>query len=276
VAQKYQVDLHTHSTASDGLLSPVELVHEASRGGLRFLGLTDHDTIAGIQPAMDTAAALEVEVIPGIELSSDADGAEVHILGYYIDPTSQHLHERLEYLVATRNRRNEAMVRRLNDAGLAIDYERVLEIAGGGTVGRPHIARALVESGYVSSTGEAFGQYLTRGKPGYVPREKVSPEDAVRLVRAAGGAAVLAHPMSAGELDPLLERLISAGLAGMEVFYGEYDRTIRNRLYLIARRWNLIPAGGSDYHGEGFKEGRSLGSVDVPLETVTLLQNARG
>lgn len=273
-SQKPVVDLHTHSTASDGWLTPAQLVAEARRRGLRTLALTDHDTVAGIAPATQAAESTGIELIPGIELSSSSGPHEVHILGYFIDPSEPALLTRLEHLVAQRNERNRAIVERLNDLGMPIEYQRVEEIATGGTIGRPHIARAMIEQGYVGSIGQAFNEYLTRGKPAYVPRRKVLPEDAIALVKAAGGVAVLAHPMTAGELAPLLERLVTAGLAGMEVFYGEYDRSTRNHLQVIADRWNLIPTGGSDFHGEGFKEGRSLGSVEVPLASLERLRQA--
>lgn len=272
--QKRLVDLHTHSTASDGWLTPAQLVEEASRRGLGILALTDHDTIAGIEPARDAAARAGVELIPGIELSSNSGPNEVHILGYFIDPSSPVLEAELRRLVGQRNDRNRAIVDRLNQLGLPVTNKQVEDIAAGGTIGRPHIARAMIERGYVETIAQAFDEYLASGKAAYVPRKKVMPEDAVSLVRAAGGVAVLAHPMSAGELAPLLDRLVAAGLAGMEVFYGEYSRTTRNHLQVIAERWNLIPTGGSDFHGEGFKEGRVLGSVDVPAASVERLREA--
>jgi predicted metal-dependent phosphoesterase TrpH len=177
-------------------------------------------------------------------------------------------------LTSARYARTDRIVRRLAEIGLPVEMERVRELAGPGTIGRPHVARAMIERGYVSSVSEAFDRFLGSGQPGFVPRAPNSPEDAVRLVRASGGVPVLAHPFTTGDIEHILRRLVPVGLAGMEVHYGEYDRDQRATLAAIAEHWSLIPTGGSDFHGPGFKSGRELGSVAVPLESVTRLRAA--
>jgi predicted metal-dependent phosphoesterase TrpH len=167
------------------------------------------------------------------------------------------------------------MVERLNTIGLMIDLDEVILIAREGTIGRPHIARALIQQGYVASISEAFDRYLGNGKPGFVPRTQSSPEDSVRLIRETGAIPVLAHPFSTGNVEETLRRLVPAGLLGLEAYYGEYDDQSRARLRSIADSWDLIPTGGSDFHGVGFKEGRDLGSAPIPSEAVTRLFQLR-
>lgn len=270
-----RIDLHTHSTASDGIESPTELVQEASRRGISVLGLTDHDTVDGLAEATAAAAEAGLTLIPGIELSSDSDDAhEIHLLGYFIDPASESLAQRLQWLTRQRRLRIEQIVARLEDLGLPIDMEMVERYAPGGVMGRPHVARALIEIGAAETVRQAFDRYIGWGKPGYVPRARVEAEDAIATIRSAGGVPVLAHPFSTGNVTGVLERLIPAGLRGMEVWYGEYDDNQRAQLLHHADRYGMIPTGGSDWHGAGFREGRTLGSVPVPPSTVELLMDA--
>lgn len=262
------VDLHTHTTASDGLLAPAALVSQARAQGLAVLGVTDHDTIDGLAEAIDAARDAGIALVPGVELSTSIRGNEVHILGYFVDPADHRFRERLAELARSRVRRIERMVERLNELGYPIDLAPLLAQAESGSIGRPHVARALIEIGAVGSVGEAFDTLLTPGKPGFVPRERFTPEDAVALIVANGAIPVLAHPYTTGgataDIEGTLERLIPAGLRGMEVFYGEYDAAQHAALLAIAERRGLIPTGGSDYHGPNFKEGRDLGSAPVP------------
>ena len=266
------VDLHTHSTWSDGTLTPAALVTEAARRSLRVLALTDHDTLAGLPDAEVASRDAGIEFVPGVELSTDAASFEIHILGYYVDSSDGVMTARLAELAAQRVTRTERIVSRLNEIGVPVSLERVLDIAGAGSVGRPHVARAIIEVGHAASISDAFDRYLGAGRPAFVPRERTLPEDSVRLLAAAGAVPVLAHPLSTGDVEGTLRRLIPAGLAGMEVYYGEYDLATRNELAEIARRWGLIPTGGSDYHGPGFKEGRDLGSAGVPLSVAVRLR----
>ncbi|MFN8540298.1 MAG: PHP domain-containing protein [Thermomicrobiales bacterium] len=201
----YTVDLHTHSTASDGMLAPARLVALAVERGLRVLALTDHDTVGGVPEASAAAAATTtLRFIPGVELSTHVDAGEVHMLGYFIDPANQTLIDSLARFREAREGRAEGMVERLSAAGAPIRLERVLELAAGGSIGRPHVARALVEAGHAQSVGDAFDRWLVRGRPGYVERFKLTPADAVRLIREVGGVPVLAHPHSADDLPGLL------------------------------------------------------------------------
>jgi predicted metal-dependent phosphoesterase TrpH len=267
------VDLHTHSNFSDGVHSPAELIAEAVRRGVRTLALTDHDTLDGLPEAKTASANAGLEFIPGVELSTEIGPHEVHILGYFVDPADSVLTGALASLATNREERAERMIERLSALGFPVAFERVREIAGPGTLGRPHIARAMIELGYVVNITEAFDRFLANGRPGFIPRERVLPEDAVRLVRRAGAVPVLAHPLTTGDIEATLQRLLPAGLLGLEAFYAEYPSTLQDRLADIARTWDLIPTGGSDYHGPAFKEGRDLGSAPVPYESVEQLRH---
>jgi len=269
------VDLHTHSTYSDGLLSPAHLVEEAVARGLRFLALTDHDTVAGIPEARAAGERLGVEIIPGVELSTSlGSGGEIHLLGYFIDIDDATLLATLAGYASARAERMERMIERLRRIGSPVDPARVTAIAGHGTVGRPHLGRALVEAGYARDLWDAFDRYLGGGKPAYVPRPRVDPGDAIALVRAAGGVPILAHPFGTGGVESVLDRLVPAGLLGMEVDYGEYSPQDRETLRRIASRRGLIATGGSDYHGPDARAARELGSAPVPLTAVTALREA--
>lgn len=271
------IDLHAHSVYSDGSRTPAELVAEAVAAGVRVLGLTDHDTVGGLAEAEAEAARLGLELVPGVELSTAGAGDdELHLLGYFLDRDDPDLLATLAGYARQRLLRLEQIVARLAAAGLHLDPNRVIELAGPGTVGRPHIARALVERGHVADLGEAFDRYLRPGRPGFVPRPRVEPEHGIATIRAAGGVPVLAHPLGSRDLETTLARLVPAGLAGLEVYYGEYPDDARAHLRAVADRWLLIPTGGSDHHGPGFKPGRELGRPPVPPESVARLRAAAG
>jgi predicted metal-dependent phosphoesterase TrpH len=271
-----KVDLHTHSTYSDGLLSPAMLVGEAASRNVRILALTDHDTVAGIGEARVAGDLLGVEIVPGVELSAALPGGgEVHLLGYFVDIADPALLEQLAGYARARAERMERMVERLSRIGAPVSLERVQEIAGHGTVGRPHLGRALVEAGYAQDLSDAFARYIGGGKPAFVPRPRVDPRDAIALVRAAGGVPVLAHPFSTGGVESVLDRLVPDGLAGMEVDYGEYDPEDREILRQIAARRGLIATGGSDYHGPDRRPARELGSAPVSIAAVAAMRLAR-
>jgi predicted metal-dependent phosphoesterase TrpH len=270
----HQVDLHTHSTMSDGMLTPVELVREANRQGLRVLGLTDHDTVGGLAAAAAEAAAVGIEVVPGVELGTDVDRHEVHILGYFIDRDNSDLLQALATLAQQRIERIQRMAAKLTDTGVPVAWDDVLAAAGSGTIGRVHLANVLITHGRATSVIDAFDRYLAPGRPGYVPRQKFEPETAVEILLRAGGVPVLAHPFSTGDIEGILARLVPAGLKGMEVYYGEYTPARREELRGIAERWQLIPTGGSDFHGPGLKPGRDLGGPPVPIESVERLREA--
>lgn len=258
------VDLHTHSTASDGSDPPEHLVELASEAGLSAVALTDHDTQEGVGAAVAAAAKHDLELIPGVELSLNYDGGTMHLLVLWLEPGPGPLQGRLHGLQSGRGRRNEEIVDRLGEVGLPITIEEVLEEAGGGSVGRPHIAAVMVRHGYVPDIRAAFDLWLGRGRPAYVGRHRLDPEVAVGLARESGAVPVLSHPHTLGvttapDMADLLTDLKRAGLIGLEAIYGSYRRHEREGYTDLARRFELIPSGGSDYHGS-YKPDLSLGS----------------
>ena len=268
------IDLHTHTTASDGLDAPARLVTLAARRGLSVLGITDHDTLAGLDAAEAAASAQGITLVPGVELSTTVQGAEVHILGYFVDRHDAAFVERLADLAAARVRRVERMIERLHELGYPVDRDAILAGAALGSVGRPHVARALMAIGAADSVTDAFERFLKPGRPAYIPRERFTPEDAVRLLVTHGAVPVLAHPFSTNDVEGTLRRLVPVGLRGLETYYAEYAPEQHAELRAIAVAWNLVPTGGSDYHGAGFREGRDLGTAPVPDEVVARLADA--
>lgn len=263
-----RIDLHTHTMASDGTLSPAELVELASRRGISVLGITDHDTLDGVAEARRSSQLSDtqtgIHLVPGVELSTTVTGAEVHVLGYFVDESDDELSQTLARFAQGRRRRIEQVIARLRAIGIPLDADVILRHADAGSIGRPHVARALVELGMVRTTDEAFDRYLRKDRPGWVPRDPFSPQDAVRLLADHGVVPVLAHPFSTKAVEQTVRSLIPAGLLGIEVFYGEYDARQHRELLTIATTFELVPTGGSDFHGPGFREGRELGSVDIP------------
>lgn len=274
-----RIDLHTHTTASDGRYPPAALVDLAVARGVEVLAVTDHDSTEGVAAAQARGRERGLEVWPGVEISTDLPQAEVHILGYFVDTTDPTFQATLRRLRESRRERAWRMVQRLADLGRPVSWERVVELAGGGAIGRPHIAQAMVERGYVASIREAFERYLGRGGPAYVERYKLTPVEAVRLIRQARGLPALAHPLFIGgavaggqpAVEALLPDLVAAGLVGLEVYYPGYDETAQAYLLALAARYDLVPTGGSDFHGRDDGHG-DLGSVDVPLESVARLR----
>lgn len=247
------VDLHTHSTASDGTFTPRALVEYAKTKGLRALALTDHDCVNGIEEALKTGREIGIEVIPGVELGAEFSNGSMHILGFFVNHTHSSFLENLARLQEARRERNPKIVKKLQDLGMKITYDEVVAVSGGGQVGRPHFARALVEKGYVKTIAEAFERYLRDGGPAYVEKFHFSPEKCIRLIHEAGGLAVLAHPqtlhLSAENLESLLGRLAEFGLDGMEVYYSLHNPGDIHLYEKMARKWGLVPTGGSDFHG---------------------------
>lgn len=270
-----RIDLHTHSTASDGVLAPAALVEFAREQGLDLIALTDHDTTAGIAEAQAEGQRVGVTVIGGIEINTDlpGGGGEAHVLGYFIDRDDPNVQHTLTILRDARERRGERMVEQLRAQGLDISWDRVREIAQG-SVGRPHVAKALIERGYAQDVSDAFDRWLSRGRPGYVARLKLSPEDAVRFIRSGRGVPVLAHPVGVPELeDRLLPAMVEAGMLGLECYYGEYDESTVQHLLTLAARYHLIATGGSDYHGPRMHP-TPLGGHPVPPEAADQLREA--
>lgn len=279
------VDLHLHTTCSDGNLSPAELVRLCAQRGLEVIAITDHDSTEGIPEALKAAEEFpHLAVIQGIELSADEPGSEIHLLGYFVDRLDATFEDQLRRLREGRDDRARAMVRKLRSLGLDIEWQRVEEISAGGAIGRPHIAQALVERGYVEYPKDAFKRYLGRNGPAYVGRSKFSPTDAIELLLRNGAVPVLAHPTYAvpdGAEDPdralpaVLAGLKEAGLAGMEVHYKDYSPEQVRSLEMLAREMDLIPCGGSDYHASGNPGEPEPGDAGPPRETVSALESAR-
>lgn len=267
-----KADLHLHTTASDGKLSPREIVRRASGMGLGVIAITDHDTVNGVAPALEEAAKFpQLKVIPGVEISTDIPEGEAHILGYFVDYLDPEFNHALEELRDSRYERGRRIVARLADLGIEIDWERVLQFAAGGTVGRPHIAQALLEREYVPTVRDAFTKYIGRNGVAYVERKKLTPVEAVGVIVKAGGLPVLAHPADIEPLEPLVVRLKKAGMVGIETYYANYSANKIAALETLARKHQLIASGGSDYHGLDITIGSEMGSVDLPQECVEKL-----
>jgi len=249
------VDLHCHSTASDGTLAPSQVVALAVRNGLSALALTDHDTVAGVPEAADAAREGGLDFLCGIEISCDVPKpATMHLLGYGVDPDSPALLGMTKRLIDARNDRNPRIIRKLNGLGVAITMPEVEAEAGGDVVGRPHIAAVLVRKGYASSTKQAFDKFLGQGGAAYFDKERLSSKQAIGLVRQSGGVAVLAHPVQLRtENDAQIERIIKdlkdLGLAGLEVIHSDHDAALVEKYSRLADRYGLLKTGGSDFHG---------------------------
>ena len=269
MSEKKRVDLHAHTNHSDGVLSPHELVEKAVEIGLAALGVTDHDTVSAIPVAEAYAAKYDLEIVPGVELSTEDKGREVHILGYYIDIHSQELNERMAFFRDVRKARAYKIVEKLRSLGVHLDIHRVLEIAGDAAVGRPHIARAMVEAGYVKDIKEAFDRYIADDGPAYVPKAKMTPLEAIDLVRRAEGIPVIAHPGLLGDPD-YVRFLARHGLAGIEVWHSEHTPEDTALYGALADELGLLKTGGSDFHGKGHRT--QLGVPEVPYEILDQLK----
>lgn len=274
------VDLHTHSTASDGSFAPSELVEHAIERGLTVLALTDHDTLEGIGEARDRASGEPIELIAGTELSLDYDRGGMHLVVLWLEPGAGPLQDKLANLRKGREQRNRQIIETLNDAGMEITMAEVSAESGGGSMGRPHIAAVMVDKGYVPDIRAAFDQWLGNGRPAYVSRPRLNPEEAVALARRSGAVPILSHPHtlgihSAGEMAGLLERLRESGLIGLEALYSSYRQHERYGYSHLARRFGLIPSGGSDFHGSykpGLELGTGYGDLVVPEAVVEELR----
>ncbi len=261
-----RADFHCHSTASDGVLSPTDLVRLAYKQGVRIMALTDHDSTEGVAEARRAAESYpDFTLIPGVEMGTDIPGGEVHVLGLFLEPDNPELQDSLRRLREGRRGRGMGIVKRLQELGMDVTWEQVQRFAGGGAVGRPHVAQALLEKGHVSSVKEAFDKYIGRNGPAYVEREKMAPAEAVAAIIGLGGVPCLAHPADLENSDEILTELKAAGLAAMEVFYKDYAAATVERLEAAARRFDLIPLGGSDYHGLHGEDEPLPGGMHSPL-----------
>jgi len=248
------IDLHTHTTASDGSLTPTELVRHAQAVGLSALGIADHDTVDGLEEATAAAAEHGLELVPGIEISVDYTHGEFHLLGYYVDFRNPDFLARIRYLQENRFNRNGLMIRKMQELGFEVRMEEVTAESGGGQVGRPHMARVLVNKGYATSIQDAFDRFLGDGKPLHIPKVKLSPAEAIDLVHETGGVAVVAHPKylefpEEAELAAELARLKQLGLDGLECYYSQHTEAETAQYLRLAEQLELLTTAGSDFHG---------------------------
>jgi predicted metal-dependent phosphoesterase TrpH len=270
-----KIDLHTHSLASDGEYPPAEVAARARAAGVSVLALCDHDTVAGLPAAAEAAGRLGVRLVPGIELSAFLGPKEIHVLGHFLDPGHPTLVSFEDMLAQHRRWRMGEIVKRLAAVGVQVRPEDVERFSGGKTLGRPHVARAIVEKGYVATVREAFDRFLGEGMPAYVARYRLEVADAVALVRGAGGTATIAHP-AVSRLDRReLERARDAGVVGLEVHHADHDPGTRERLLRWAEELGMVPTAGSDYHGETISPDRHLGDVTMPAEDLARLEALR-
>lgn len=267
------VDLHVHSNKSDGTFTPSELVTMAIKKNLTALALTDHDTTDGLEELANAAAGKPLAVVPGIELSTEYEGKDIHIVGLFIDPTQSDFRAHLKAFVESRDDRNRKMCANLQEAGIPISYEALQEANPGSVITRAHYGTWLLEHGVVSSVADAFSKYLGDHTPYFVPREKVTPQQAVSLIQKAGGLAILAHPilyrMSRERLDILVRCLKEVGLTGIEAIYATYNSREENQIRQLASKYDLLLSGGSDFHGFAkpkLELGTGYGHLCVPDE----------
>lgn len=277
------IDLHLHTTASDGVMTPSEIVNYAKNKGLLAIAITDHDTIEGLEEGILEGERIGLEVIPGIEISAEHSPGSMHLLGFFIDIHHPTLKERLGYLQKARAERNPRMAEKLNKLGIDITFDEVLKASGGGQVGRPHFAQVLIEKGYVRSFQEAFERFLKKGASAYVEKMRFSAEESIHFINEANGVAVLAHPNTLqlngySELENLILRLVKTGLRGIEAYYPEHSAQEVAQYKTLAERHGLLVTGGTDYHGiekNGLDIGVGRGEMKLPYSIVENLKAAR-
>jgi len=277
------IDLHLHTTASDGVMTPSEIVNYAKNKGLVAIAITDHDTIEGLEEGLLEGERIGLEVIPGIEISAEHSPGSMHLLGFFIDIHHPILKERLEYLQRARAERNPRMAEKLNKLGINITFDEVLKASGGGQVGRPHFAQVLLEKGYVRSFQEAFDRFLKKGASAYVEKMRFSAEESIHFINEANGVAVLAHPNTLqlngySELENLIVRLVEKGLRGIEAYYPEHSALQVAQYKTLAERHGLLVTGGTDYHGiekNGLDIGVGRGEMNLPYSIVENLKAAQ-
>jgi predicted metal-dependent phosphoesterase TrpH len=273
------IDLHIHSTASDGTLTPEQVVTRAQELGLRAIALADHDTVGGVEPALTAAKDTGLLMLPAVEISTDWQSTEIHMLGYFLDCNNPELLERLALIREAREGRAEKMVTRLRELGMNISYESVLERANGGSVGRPHVAAELATRGYVRNQPEAFDRYLARDKPAYIPRYKLSYEEAIGIIRRSQGLPVLSHPGLVKD-DRKVRGMLPA-LGGLEAYHTAHTAAQGQKYARLAREKGLLITGGTDSHGPGGSLPVEIGAVAIPdweqiLEGLLNWARARG
>jgi len=271
-------DLHVHTNLSDGTFSPEKVVEYSKAKGLDAIAITDHDCCAGITPAIMAAKDLDIEIIPGVELSAELDGEELHILGYFIDWQNQAFVRRLEEITRVRDKRAKEILRKLKQKGIEISEKELFGLSGPGSIGRLHIARLLFKKGFVSSIQSAFTKYISDRGPCYVKKYKLSPNEAIDMIKDVGGVAVLAHPNTVNindrSTEDVLKILIKGGIQGIEVYHSDHTAKDKNEYKALAEKYNLLITGGSDCHGLG-KQRVLIGKIKVPYELVEGLKRRR-
>lgn len=270
-----RIDLHSHSKASDGQFLAEEVAERAAAAGLGVWSLSDHDTVAGQEAAAGAAHRLGIRFVPGIELSAFLERREIHLLGHFVDPSHPTLKRFEDFLAVRRRVRMQQIIEKLAAVGVRLSPADIEKWSGGKTIGRPHVARAIMETGVVGSIKEAFDRYLGEGKPAYVQRYRLEAEEAVRLVRSAGGTTTVAHP-GVSKLERIdLEALRKAGVDGLEVHHVEHNPSMREKYLRIAEALDLVPTAGSDYHGPDVSPDRKLGDVSMAAEELARLEARR-
>jgi predicted metal-dependent phosphoesterase TrpH len=270
-----RIDLHTHSRASDGEFTAAEVAERAHAAGIGVWALCDHDTVAGLAEAQAASAAHGIRLVPGIELSAFLDGKEIHLLGHFVDPAHARMRSFEDFLAERRRVRMNEIIQKLAALGVRIRAEDIERWSGGKTIGRPHVARAIMETGAVSSVKEAFDRFLGEGRPAYVGRYRLEAEEAVRLVREAGGTTTAAHPGVSRLERHDLARLRTAGVEGLEVHHVDHVPSQREKYLRIADELGLVPTAGSDYHGPNVSPDRKLGDVTMAAEDLARLEARR-
>lgn len=266
-------DLHLHTIFSDGTYTPQELISQSVKSGLSAIAVVDHDTVSGLEPTIKIGKIKNIEVLAGIELSAEYDGMEVHILGYLIDYKRKELIDKLEFLKKNRIERIYKIVDKLKNMGVTLEAESVFDMARHGTVGRLHVARAMVNTGLVGSIAGAFRKYIGDKCPAYVCNFRFSPSEAIKLIKEINGIPVLAHPYTLNK-DELIPDFVDCGLMGLEVYYSEHTQAMINFYLGLARKYNLLITGGSDCHGNAKPEVK-IGSIKIPYELVEKLKEAQ-
>lgn len=273
------IDLHLHSSASDGSLTPAELVRLAVKNDMEAIAITDHDTVEGVDEALEEGRRLGIEVIPGVEISSEYDPGTMHITGLFININDHQLRSTLDFLQKVRRDRNLKILNKLGRYGIKLEYTELERLADNGQIGRPHFARLMVVKGYCTDIQEAFDRYLKKGGPAYIHKKRLTPEEAVKLISGAGGIPILAHPVTLGlkpqELDSFVNDLVGKGLKGIEVYYCDHTQEDENLYKRLARKYNLLITGGTDFHGsvkEGISMGVGRGNMHIPYEILLTIK----
>ncbi|HVO21596.1 MAG TPA: PHP domain-containing protein [Anaeromyxobacter sp.] len=270
-----RIDLHSHSRASDGQYAAAEVAERMAHAGVSVWALTDHDTVAGLPAAARAAGRLGLRLVPGIELSAFLDRREIHLLGHFVDPEHDGLRRFEDDLALHRRQRMHAIVERLSGLGIRLQVADIEKFGDGKTIGRPHVARAVLETGAVGSVKEAFDRYLGEGRPAYVPRFRLEVDEAVRLVRGAGGTLTVAHPGVSGLEKGDLARLAAAGVVGVETHHADHNPSTREKYLRLAEALDLVPTAGSDFHGEAVSPDRRPGQVTMQPEELRRLEARR-